>query len=102
MTQTDPTGYKSVLSCRLLGSVEFRMNDVPVTFGGRKSTALLAYLCRSHAHTAPRETLTGLLWGDSQDEQARASLRQTLSAIRRGLEPVADRVFGSDMQSVRV
>ncbi|MBC7738435.1 MAG: tetratricopeptide repeat protein, partial [Candidatus Saccharibacteria bacterium] len=78
------------------------MNDVPVTFGGRKSTALLAYLCRSRAHTAPRETLTGLLWGDSQEEQARASLRQTLSAIRRGLGPAANGVIGSDMQSVRL
>ena len=91
-----------MLTCRLLGSIELASDGVAVQLGGRKSAALFAYLCRSRNTTAPRETLTGLLWGDSQDEQARASLRQTLSAIRRGLGPAADRVLQSDMQSVKL
>ncbi len=102
MAWPDENAQNSVLTCRLLGSVELASDGVAVQLGGRKSAALFAYLCRSHSTTAPRETLAGLLWGDSQDEQARASLRQTLSVLRRRLGPAADRVLHSDMQSVKL
>ena len=59
---------------------------------GAKALALLAYLAlepKAHA----REELAALLWGDSSESEARASLRQTLRAIRTSLGPVlqADR-----------
>ena len=59
---------------------------------GAKALALLAYLTlEPKAHT--REELSGLLWGDSSESEARASLRQTLRAIRTSLGEVlqADR-----------
>jgi DNA-binding SARP family transcriptional activator len=59
---------------------------------GSKALALLAYLTlEPRAHT--REELAGLLWGDSSESEARASLRQTLRAIRTSLGDVlrADR-----------
>src|SRR5262245_52127431 len=44
-------------------------------------------VCSSSTDTSlsdcSRHRLANLLWGDRQDEQARASLRQTLAALRR-------------------
>jgi len=49
--------------------------------GGAKNIALLAYLTlEPGAHT--REELAALLWGDSTDAAARASLRQALKRLR--------------------
>ncbi|WP_156680617.1 trifolitoxin synthesis, TfuA [Sphingomonas profundi] len=48
----------------------------------RKARALLAYLALSPDRCAGRERLTGLLWSDRGEEQARASLRQTLAELR--------------------
>jgi DNA-binding SARP family transcriptional activator len=46
-----------------------------------KALALLAYLVlEPGAHT--REELAGLLWGESSDEEARASLRQAVKHLR--------------------
>lgn len=46
---------------------------------------MLAYLAQHAGRSVPRETLRGLLWADSAEEQARASLRQALSALKRAL-----------------
>lgn len=49
----------------------------------RKARALVAYLALSGGRPVPREKLAALLWEDSSETQARASLRQALTAIRR-------------------
>jgi tetratricopeptide (TPR) repeat protein len=49
---------------------------------GRKARALLAYLVLHPGKAVSREKLTGLLWGDRAEEQARGSLRQTLFELR--------------------
>lgn len=49
---------------------------------GRKARALLAYLALHPGKPISRDRLCGLLWGDRADEQARASLRQTLFELR--------------------
>jgi DNA-binding SARP family transcriptional activator len=59
---------------------------------GAKSLALLAYLAMEPAeHT--REELAGLLWGESPEAEARASLRQVVKQLRTALGGVvrADR-----------
>ncbi len=71
------------LVLRLLGSPVVNVTDGrPVTSApGGKTVALLAYLAiEPNAHS--REELAGLLWGESPEADARASLRQTLRAIR--------------------
>lgn len=68
--------------------------------GQRKALALLAYLSRRDGGSAPRETLTALLWGDSGAAQARASLRQALSALRRALGEDAAGVVMADAGEV--
>ncbi len=71
---------------RLYG--DFRVTDRAtggdVTPRSRKARALLAYLALSSDHCAGRERLIGLLWSDRGEEQARASLRQTLAELRGG------------------
>ena len=91
--QTDAEG----LELRLLGS--FAVTGVVGTLP-RKGQALLAYLCRRPGRTAPRETLVGLLWSDSAEEQARASLRQTLSVVKRSLEAAGYAGMQADGTSV--
>jgi DNA-binding SARP family transcriptional activator/Tfp pilus assembly protein PilF/TolB-like protein len=69
---------------RLYG--DFRVVDCAsggdATPRGRKARALLAYLALSPDRCASRERLMALLWSDRGDDQARASLRQTLAELR--------------------
>ncbi|MGD9617644.1 MAG: hypothetical protein AB7H90_20075 [Alphaproteobacteria bacterium] len=50
---------------------------------GRKTQAILAYLAMSVEATVPRVRLMRLLWSKRWDEQARASLRQSLMELKR-------------------
>jgi DNA-binding SARP family transcriptional activator len=73
----------------------------PITLTARKPRALLAYLALSPGKAHGRERLATLLWGDSPEQQARTSLRQALTALRRGL-PDADAMIDTDTESVRL
>ena len=74
----------------LLGDLLIRSADGSlVTVGAKKSQALLAYLAMKPAQHVSRERLAGLLWSSSGPDQARQSLRQTLSTIRKELLQVA-------------
>ncbi|MBM4439780.1 MAG: AAA family ATPase [Candidatus Rokubacteria bacterium] len=55
----------------------------------KKAQALAAYLALGPGAPSRRGDLAALLWGDTAEEQARASLRQALSALRRALGPAA-------------
>ena len=58
--------------------------------GRRKELVLLAYLARRAPRLVPRAVLAELLWGDKDEERARASLRQALSQLRRTLGDALD------------
>ncbi|MEN9790572.1 MAG: hypothetical protein RLZZ63_230 [Gemmatimonadota bacterium] len=64
---------------------------------GGKVIALLIYLVCQEGRTVAREELADLLWGDEAPENARASLRQALYAIRRIL---GESVLSADRQRV--
>ncbi len=51
----------------------------------RKAKALLAWLALNPDQEYPREKLAGILWPDSSEVQARHSLRQALSVLRKVL-----------------
>lgn len=53
----------------------------------RKSEALFAYLVEHRNQSLSRETLADLLWPYSGPDQARASLRQEVSVLRKALGP---------------
>ncbi len=65
-------------------------DGAPLALPTRKAEALLALLACRAGEAQPRERLTGLLWGDRSDRQARHSLSQTLTSIRHALRDVAD------------
>lgn len=81
----------------LLGGFDLRDptgNPVPLT--SKKARALLAYLAMSATPTVPRPKIAALLWGDRGDEQARGSLRQTLSLLRKAFgDPAGEIVISA-------
>lgn len=76
----------SNLTLRLFGA--FRAHDGSgrtVAGLSRRSQGLLAYLASQPDMRAERGLVADLLWSDRSEEQARASLRQELSLLRRTL-----------------
>jgi DNA-binding SARP family transcriptional activator/TolB-like protein len=72
-------------------------NGTDLTPTGRKTRALLGYLCLVGMPVA-RERLASLLWGDRGDEQARASLRQAIYELRSTID--GDRVLKLERETV--
>jgi TolB-like protein/DNA-binding SARP family transcriptional activator/Tfp pilus assembly protein PilF len=66
----------------------------------RKTRGLLAYLGMSRDYAAGREELAALLWGGCSEQQARQSLRQALTLLRRELG--SSPALGSDTMVVRL
>ncbi|MBZ9717542.1 transcriptional regulator [Mesorhizobium sp. AD1-1] len=57
----------------------------PLRLTGKRGPAIIAYLARCPGMAATRERLADLLWGDSDAEHSRNSLRQALSVLRQDL-----------------
>ncbi len=75
------------LTLRLFGG--FGLEDAtgtPIILKLRKAEALLAYLAASPGQCASRQELADLLWGESDQQRARQSLRQTLLALGKALD----------------
>ena len=71
----------------VLGGFQIDIGGVAAdTLSVRKGALLLTYLSLHPGMPQPREKLATLLWENSSSAHARASLRQTLSAIRRMLQ----------------
>jgi predicted ATPase/DNA-binding SARP family transcriptional activator len=79
----------TTLSVELLGTPRVTVDSQSISVDTRKAIALLAYLTTTN-HPVARDTLAALLWPEYDQDRARASLRRTLSALRRGLGPFAD------------
>lgn len=80
----------ALLKLTLLGGFAATLADgTEAALPTRKAEALLAFLALLPAGAAPRSALLQLLWEDRADEQARSSLRQALTALRRALGPAA-------------
>src|SRR5262249_54036403 len=73
------------LRLRLLGPIAVTNDGKPAAIAAKKARALLGYLALRQGAEVPRGVLTGLLWGEHSEEQARGSLRQTLSELRAAL-----------------
>jgi DNA-binding SARP family transcriptional activator len=80
----------ALLHLQLLGDFQIRSATgslVPIT--AKKSQALLAWLGVKPAQRVSRDKIASLLWSSTAPEQARQSLRQTLSSLRRELALVS-------------
>ena len=87
---------------RLLGGLVLeRAGETPITrFRSQKAAALLAYLAHFSQRAHTREELLALFWPDADEEDARRSLRVTLSSLRHQLEP-AGTLSGSVLEATR-
>ncbi|MGD9762114.1 MAG: BTAD domain-containing putative transcriptional regulator [Candidatus Binatia bacterium] len=79
----------------MLGGFEARApSGEPLVFSARKPAALLCYLAFHAGVAQARDKLASLLWEDRAHEQARGSLRQALTTLRRTLPVSALRADG--------
>src|ERR1044071_4588636 len=97
------------LSVSLVGRLGVRFNGRSIELRTRKAGAVLSYLALSEAKHESRERLVGLLWSRSDEEKARASLRQVVRELRSMLEEagydgfVAERLMiGIDVGRIEV
>jgi TolB-like protein/DNA-binding SARP family transcriptional activator len=67
---------------------------------GQKDRALLAFLALPPYGPHTRDKLAGLLWGDRGDQQARDSLKHSLTRLRQCLEVAGSLSIIADRQSV--
>src|SRR5215468_8299283 len=88
------------LHVRLLGPVAVANDGKPVAIPAKKARALLGYLALRQGAEIPRSVLTGLLWGERSEEQARGSLRQTLSELRAALSGSAQQPIIATKETV--
>ncbi len=81
------------LTLRLFGGFQARFGEVDLTFPTRQAQALLAYLAVRPEHDNMRNKLAATFWGSAGKEQARQSLRQSLSALRRVVSTSEPRIL---------
>jgi DNA-binding SARP family transcriptional activator len=79
----------TTLRLELLGDFRLIAGSNLVTISAKKAQALLAYLAVRPAQLVSRDKIAALLWGSFGPEQARQSLRQMLSTLRRELKVIA-------------
>jgi DNA-binding SARP family transcriptional activator len=77
------------VSARLLGAMDLRVGDQPITpLDSARAESLVAYLLLHRDAPQPRQHLAFLLWPDSTERQAYTNLRKILHALRRRLPDV--------------
>ncbi|HEX6221597.1 MAG TPA: BTAD domain-containing putative transcriptional regulator, partial [Acidimicrobiia bacterium] len=84
------------LRVHLFGRFRFERGSEAIRLSTRKVELLLAYLVLNPGFHS-RERTAALLWGDSSDQSARASLRNALAILRREVDPD---LLATDRQSV--
>ena len=73
----------------LLGHFELTGQNGPIDLTNKKLAGLVAFLACTTPQPQSREKLMALLWGSHSEAQARQSLRQALTRLRRVLGPSA-------------
>ena len=73
------------LSIAVIGPMLATVDGREVRLRSRKCRAVLAYLALSETRQETRERLVGLLWSESEEGKARASLRQILHELGEAL-----------------
>jgi len=93
----------AVAALTLFGGFELRLaSGEVVDLPGQKDRALLAVLALPPGATHSREKLAGLLWSDRGDQQARDSLKHSLTRLRQRLQAATPPPIVADRQSVRL
>jgi DNA-binding SARP family transcriptional activator len=90
MADLDPGSgaVTTVLRMGLFGPASFNIGGRELRFKSLKLRAALGYIALSESQTETRERLVGLLWSESGEEHARASLRQNIRELRVALQGI--------------
>ncbi len=87
----------------LLGACKIIASDgTDVTPRARKTRGMIAYLALAPGGSATRERLAGLLWSDRQEEQARGSLRQSVTELRAAFSGEDEDALRIDRDSIQL
>jgi DNA-binding SARP family transcriptional activator/TolB-like protein len=95
-------GTAARLSVSLVGRLTIRFNGRSVELRTQKAGAVLGYLALTETRQESRERLVGLLWSRSDEEKARASLRQVVRELRSAFEEVGYSGFGAGRLSIQL
>ncbi|WP_315838349.1 BTAD domain-containing putative transcriptional regulator [Bradyrhizobium prioriisuperbiae] len=88
------------LILHLLGDFAAKIDGREISLATRKAKALTAYLALSDSPQDTRERLVGLLWSESDEERARASLRQAVHDIKLAFDGAGFAGFRVDKQTL--
>ena len=91
----------SGLRLYVFGTPQLKIDDLIIPIERRKATALITYLALNQ-QSQSREVLAALLWPESPYEQARASLRSTLSVVKRLSDKTAEGWLLTDRTTVSI
>jgi DNA-binding SARP family transcriptional activator/TolB-like protein len=88
MVESEPGGgtVDTVLRMGLFGPASFKIGGRELRFKSLKLRAALGYIALNESQTETRERLVGLLWSESGEDHARASLRQNIRELRVALQ----------------
>jgi DNA-binding SARP family transcriptional activator/TolB-like protein len=90
------------LSVSLVGRLTIRFNGRLVELRTQKAGAVLSYLALTETKHESRERLVGLLWSRSDEEKARASLRQVVRELRTAFERAGYGGFSAGRLSIHL
>jgi DNA-binding SARP family transcriptional activator len=80
----------AILRIQCLGDLQMRLaSGAMVSLSAKKSQALMSYLAIKPGQRVSRDKVALLLWSSTAPEQARQSLRQTLSTLRKELQSLS-------------
>jgi DNA-binding SARP family transcriptional activator/TolB-like protein len=95
-------GTAARLSISLVGRLTVRFKGRLVELRTQKAGAVLSYLALADTKHESRERLVGLLWSRSDEEKARASLRQVVRELRSVFEEAGYDGFSAGRLSVHL
>ncbi|MER9336138.1 alpha/beta fold hydrolase [Mesorhizobium sp. M0293] len=84
----------------LLGGFDLAGVGSAVPAFSRKARAMVAYLALQSGHSQSREKLANLLWGVNGETQARMSLRQAVSTVRKAMHASGGGRFLTDGDNI--
>jgi DNA-binding SARP family transcriptional activator/TolB-like protein len=90
------------LAVSLVGRPSIMFDGRPVELRTQKASAVLSYLALTEAKHESRERLVGLLWSRSDEEKARASLRQVVRELRAAFEDAGYGGFSAGRLSIHL
>ena len=90
------------LSVSLVGRPAAYFKGRPVELRTQKANAVLGYLALTETRQESRERLVGLFWSRSDEEKARASLRQVVRELRSAFEKAGYGGFAAKRLSIHL